>query len=319
MNTERLWPFFFEVDVIEWKTHRSRTMMVTIEEDGLMHWVDHHGRFGHQGRGGFFSEDGTVQHFRGDKMLTPDQVDRESQEFTIDVRPSAAEFRAIRDLVLFVGKPWTAGWSAEQSRKLHMMLEAIYWNLVNEFVHEPWEPGQPTPVPSKAAETTGAPEPKTIQELWQNFVTWSEAHNLVLVCRRCGSSFLDAGLPSTRLVCRTCGNSTHFDDERFAALRVNLLAGLNDRQRHELFEALARDFRYVGTSKDLRQRDRLEGDLHHDLLNALNTFLSKFSEVSASLNTDPEARSGFYDAWESAKTRIDLIVTEFKKFPWAIG
>ena len=155
---------------------------------------------------------------------------------------------------------------------------------------------------------------KTDEELWENFVQWSQFHHLVVVCRKCGSSYLDAGLPSTQLICRSCSNTTHFDDERFAGLRVVLFDGIDETQKESLLKKFARDFGYIlGSKEKLTDKDRREGDLQHDLLNAINMFLSTFSTVSSKLDCDPKARLQFYDAWDTAKTRIDIIVSEYKK------
>jgi hypothetical protein len=51
MSIADLWPFFFEVGILQVKACRERTVFVSIEEDGLMRWLDHSGRFGHPGFG----------------------------------------------------------------------------------------------------------------------------------------------------------------------------------------------------------------------------------------------------------------------------
>lgn len=119
---------------------RERTMFVTIEDDGLMHWADVHGRFGHAGGfGGFHFTDGEEQHFRGDKKLTPEEAERERQEFTVEVQLTTTEFEPIKSFINSVGKPWLTGWDAANSKKLHELLAMIYWKRVNQFVHDPFD------------------------------------------------------------------------------------------------------------------------------------------------------------------------------------
>ncbi len=85
----------------------------------------------------------------------------------------------------------------------------------------------------------GRAQIKTVEELWRNFVKWSEAHPLVLACRKCGSSYIDAGLPSAQLLCRLCGNTTHFDGELLVA-RCTALNIFERRRRTEVRRELER-------------------------------------------------------------------------------
>jgi hypothetical protein len=135
MDTTTLWPFFFEVNLSQ------RTMFVTVDESGMMRWVDHAGRFGHVGGfGGFTSTgDGEVQHFRGGHTISPSEAEREMHEFTVDVQLEPAEFEPIQSLIARIGKPWFAGWDAPHSEQLHALLAAIYWRHVNQYVHHPFD------------------------------------------------------------------------------------------------------------------------------------------------------------------------------------
>lgn len=153
------------------------------------------------------------------------------------------------------------------------------------------------------------------ESLWRNFVIWADTHLLVIACRKCGSSFLDAGLPSTQLHCCACGATTHFDDERFTGLRISRpFEGLDENQKRLLFEKLGHDFGRIGETIDyIKNKDLKEGDNHHDLLNALNNFLSRFSEISSKLNNDTKVRMDLKDIWEDAKARIDISVEEILK------
>ena len=150
----------------------------------------------------------------------------------------------------------------------------------------------------------------TLEERWKKFVEWSDGGILVIACRKCGSSYLDAGLPSTKLHCCLCGTTTHFDDERFVGLRVSRpFEGLTENQKALLLKKLGQDFGYPHDSVEtLKKKDAEEGDLHHDLLQALNSFLSEFSGISSNLNTDAEARSKLSYEWDAAKTRLDIII-----------
>lgn len=115
-------------------------MFATIEEDGTMHWIDHSGRFGHAGSfGGLMFKDGVAQHFRGDQQITPKEVEREQQEFCIDVKLTPTEFEPVQALIAGVGKPWFAGWAEAHSKRLHDLLAAIYWKHVNQYVHIPFD------------------------------------------------------------------------------------------------------------------------------------------------------------------------------------
>lgn len=135
-----LWPFKFEVNLIQRTSFRERTMFVTILENGAMHWLDHSGRFGHgRGLGGVSFKDDTEQHFRGSRQLTPEEAEREKQEFRIDVQLTPAEFGPIQNLITVVGKPWFAGWEQSKSKRPHDLLAAVYWKHVNQFVYSPFD------------------------------------------------------------------------------------------------------------------------------------------------------------------------------------
>ena len=135
-----LWPFLFEVNLIQRTRFRERTMFVTIEVNGTMHWLDHSGRFGHGGGfSGITFKDGVEQHFRGTRQLTPEEVECEKQEFCIDVQLTPKEFEPIQNLINSVGKPWLSGWEQTQSKQLHDLLAAVYWKHVNQFVFSPFD------------------------------------------------------------------------------------------------------------------------------------------------------------------------------------
>ena len=85
--------------------------------------------------------------------------------------------------------------------------------------------------------------------------------------------------------------------------------GLADEQKGMLLEKLGRDFDKPPDSVEmLKRKDAAEGDLYHDLLQALNSFLSEFSAVSSKLNTDAEARLKLLHEWDAAKARLDIII-----------
>lgn len=134
-----LWPFFVEVNVIQRKARRERTIFVTIDENGTARWTDHTGRMGRLGSGITFAE-GIITHHRGSRELTPEQVRAERDEFTVNTQLTDVEFIPIRALVEQVGKPWTAGWAAAESEALHNVLEGIYWKHINRLMHEPFDP-----------------------------------------------------------------------------------------------------------------------------------------------------------------------------------
>lgn len=140
--SDSLWPFFFEVNLIQRKAFRERTVFVTIEEDGRSHWVDHSGRFTRRGgHGGIeFGPDGQVVHTRGGRSLSPEEEEAEKREFTVEAELSAAEFEPIRGLIDRIGKPWTSGWSEADCDACHRLFEAMYWKHVNRFMHEPFDP-----------------------------------------------------------------------------------------------------------------------------------------------------------------------------------
>jgi hypothetical protein len=150
----------------------------------------------------------------------------------------------------------------------------------------------------------------TLEKRWKTFVEWTQVHILVVACRKCGSSYLDAGLPSTQLHCCLCRATTHFDDERFVGLRVSQpFEGMTQEQKASFLRKLGQDFGYPSESDEtLKSKDAQEGDLHHDLLQAMNSFLSEFSEISSKLNVDAEARSRLRHEWEATKARLDIII-----------
>jgi len=141
MSHQDLWPFFFEVNLIQRRAMRERTVFVTLQRDGKSHWVDHAGRFTR--RGGFgsisFHPGQPEKHLRGDRELSPEEVEAEKTEFTVPVTIPDSDFRPVRTLVDRVGRPWLTGWAGEDSQQLHGLLEGIYWKHVNRFMHEPFE------------------------------------------------------------------------------------------------------------------------------------------------------------------------------------
>lgn len=130
----------FEVNIVHRPTFRERTLFVTIEEDGTMHWVDHSGRMGHHGGFGRLVGDGKggFRQFRGDKEISEEEAQREKQEFTVTVAPDDYDQRPIRCIISRVGKPWIAGWPAKDCEALHEILEKIYWERVNALVFQPF-------------------------------------------------------------------------------------------------------------------------------------------------------------------------------------
>jgi len=130
----------FEVNVVHKPTFRERTLFVTIEEDGTMHWVDHSGRFGHYGGIGMLVGDGKgkLRQFRGDKEITDEQAEREKQEFTVTVPSENYDPKPIRSIISRVGKPWIAGWPQQECAALHDLLVKVYWDRVNELVFDPF-------------------------------------------------------------------------------------------------------------------------------------------------------------------------------------
>lgn len=144
------WPFFFEVNLIQRKAFRERTVFVTVEAGGVSHWVDHSGCFTR--RGGFggieVGPGGEIMHTRGDRTITPEQEEAEKREFTVKVEIPDSDFRPIRTLVDRVGKPWIEGWSGDDSEMMHGLLENIYWKHVNRFMHEPFDPTDALTLPT---------------------------------------------------------------------------------------------------------------------------------------------------------------------------
>ncbi len=140
MNANELWPFLFEVNVVHRPTFRERTLFVTIEKDGTMHWVDHSGRMGHHGGIGMLVGDGKggFRQFRGDKEISGDEAQREKQEFTVTVAPGDYDQKPVHSIISRVGKPWIAGWPPKDSEALHEILVKIYWERVNELVFQPF-------------------------------------------------------------------------------------------------------------------------------------------------------------------------------------
>lgn len=140
--SEPLWPFFFELNLIQRKARRERTVFVTLDGDGASHWVDHSGRMTRIGGfGGIsFGPDGEIRHERGGKPISPEAEAAEKAEFTVKVDIAASDFRPIRTLIERVGKPWMQGWSQHDSEVLHGLLSGLYWKHVNRYVHEPFDP-----------------------------------------------------------------------------------------------------------------------------------------------------------------------------------
>jgi hypothetical protein len=140
MSTADLWPFIFEVNVVHVPTFSERTLFVTIEEDGTMHWVDHSGRFGHSGGFGAVvgTSSGEMRNFRGGKEISKKEELKEKEEFTVTVPTESYDPQPIRSIISRMGKPWFAGWPQEESTNLHELLLKIYWRHVNQFVHAPF-------------------------------------------------------------------------------------------------------------------------------------------------------------------------------------
>lgn len=142
MPPEPLWPFFFEVNILQRKARHERTVFATLDGDGRSHWVDHSGRMTR--RGGFggisFGPGGEIRHDRGGQEISPEAEAAEKEEFTIKVDIAPADFRPIRTVIERVGKPWMSGWSRQDSEVLHGLLEGIYWKHVNRHVLDPFDP-----------------------------------------------------------------------------------------------------------------------------------------------------------------------------------
>ena len=134
-----LWPFLFDVNLIQRKALRERTVFVTIEEGGMTRWTDHSGRFGRRGGFGGFTikPGGEIRHFRGDRELSPGEEEPEREEFTVKAELADADFRPIRSLIERVGKPWLDGWDSSDSETLHELLENVYWKHINRLMYAP--------------------------------------------------------------------------------------------------------------------------------------------------------------------------------------
>src|ERR1700678_3666776 len=106
MNQDSIWPFQFEVNIIDPASTRERTLFVTIEENGDQIWVDHSGRFGRMGGWGglSFGTDGKITHSRGGKPLTPDEEKREKEEFTVTVEANEYDSSGACSLIKSVGR-----------------------------------------------------------------------------------------------------------------------------------------------------------------------------------------------------------------------
>lgn len=141
MTTKPLWPFFFEVNLIQRRAMRERTVFVTLQRDGGSDWVDHTGRFTRRGGfGGISIMPGQPAiHSRGARELSPEEVEAEKREFTVSAMIPDSDFRPVRTLIERIGRPWLAGWNAEDSQQLHGLLEGVYWKHVNRFMHEPFD------------------------------------------------------------------------------------------------------------------------------------------------------------------------------------
>lgn len=140
MNTEPLWPFIFEVNLIQRKARRERTVFATMESSGSSQWTDHTGRFTRlDGFGEILLRPGEPPvHSRGGIELSAEAEEAEKQEFTVSAHISEPDFKPIRSLIERVGRPWP-GWDAEDSEQLHILLEGVYWKQVNRFMHEPFD------------------------------------------------------------------------------------------------------------------------------------------------------------------------------------
>lgn len=101
--SRELFPMFFEYSALQRRARSERTLFVTIEEDGTLHWVDHTGR------------------------LAPS---RGLSDF--DSGPILSFIRGI-------GKPWLGGWNSEQSTEFHALLDDVYWEHVNPYVYKPFD------------------------------------------------------------------------------------------------------------------------------------------------------------------------------------
>jgi hypothetical protein len=141
MGNPPLWPFSFEVNLIQRRARRERTVFATLQRNGESHWVDHSGRFGRRGGSGFISlEPGQLdRHFRGNRELTPEEAAAEKDEFTVRISIPDSDYLPARSLIERVGRSWQSGWSENDSALLHSLLEGIYWKHVNRFMHEPFD------------------------------------------------------------------------------------------------------------------------------------------------------------------------------------
>ena len=142
MSDSDLWPFIFEVNPIQRKARRERTVFVEIEEDGTTRWQDFTGRLTRRGGiGGIaFEPGGEIRHSRGDRELSPEQEKAERDEFSIKVDLATEEIQPIRSLIESVGKPFLGGWTPSEAQTLHALLEELYWKHVNRFMHDPFDP-----------------------------------------------------------------------------------------------------------------------------------------------------------------------------------
>lgn len=134
-----LWPFLFEVNLIQRKARKERTVFVSIDEDGTARWTDHTGRMGRLGSGGFTVSGGKITHHRGGRELTPEQERAELAEFTVKNELTESDFGPIKNLIEQVGKPWSE-WELSESETLHALLEGAYWKHINRLMHEPFDP-----------------------------------------------------------------------------------------------------------------------------------------------------------------------------------
>lgn len=136
-----LFPMFFEYSARQRLAGSERTLFVTVEEDGTLHWVDHTGRLApSRGLSSFsFGPQGPEQS-RDGKPLTPEEVQKEKEEFTIKVTASDYESAPVVGFIREVGKPWISGWNSGQSQRFHLMLDRIYWAQVNAYVYKPFDP-----------------------------------------------------------------------------------------------------------------------------------------------------------------------------------
>src|SRR4051812_1496440 len=117
----QLWPFFFELNPIQRKPYRERTVFVTMHESGESTWLDHTGRLTRRGGIGTIelNPHQPARHFRGARELTPAEEEAERREFTIRVEIPEEEFVPVRALIERVGVPWRSGWDNETSLTLH--------------------------------------------------------------------------------------------------------------------------------------------------------------------------------------------------------